>query len=721
MKKSILLFANLWIAGTLFCQHPGQDEDLFDRTKNFPKQPVMVNELPARHNLWVFLLAGQSNMAGRGYVEPGDTLPDPRILTITEDREWILAKEPLHFYEPRLTGLDCGLSFGRELLKHVPDSVSIALIPCAVGGSSMQQWLGDSLHRGVQLLGNLKENVVFAKQYGSIKGVLWHQGESDAKSGLIPLYGQRLEKLISIFRGIVQQDDLPVLIGELGSFAEPEKQSRWDSINDLIHAVTSSDENTFVIGTGDLDTKGDHVHFDSEGQRRIGWRFARMFNGYYISGRYTHRQKTTSKICTVEKYLHIPSPDPNTATTARIQYIGRGFLLCERRANTSSSDWSDTHRKRYSHDNGRTWTPWEVIYDKAPELNGFVQSGGPTQEGSGPLDPVSGMLIKPVFQRIIRGDPREAMSVLWSGDRRFSDHGFYQLSADNGKSWDQGHLLKYEEGPVFDTENWGDPTFFRTNEMYIGDLCVHSNGTVIISATVPVLYRDEEDEKVPVVFPSTYREGCVAGAMCFVGKWDPARKDYNWRISNRIFLPRKVSTRGLVELNLNELKDGRLLLIMRGSNVGLDSLECPGRKWISVSSDGGMTWSKVRDLRYDTGEQFYSPATMARTIRSSITGKLYCFLNINADPPVGNGPRYPLQVAEIDEEKVCLKRETLTIIDDRHPELDSRHLQLSNFGLREDRESQLVELHLTRLGERGSRPKIWNADTYRYVIRFFNE
>jgi hypothetical protein len=719
MKKSSLLFAGILFTSALFCQPPVQAPDRYNRTKYFPKQAEKISVLPARHNLWVFLLAGQSNMAGRGFVEPGDTIPDARILTITGNKEWILAKEPLHCYEPRLTGLDCGLSFGRELLEHVPDSVSIALVPCAVGGSSIQHWMGDSLYRGVQLLSNLKENIHFAKQSGTVKGILWHQGESDAKTELIPVYRQNLEKLISTFRAMVQQDDLPVLIGELGAFAEPGRQSRWDSINQIIHEVAGSDENIFVIGTGDLDNKGDKVHFNSEGQRRIGWRFARMFTGYYINGRYTYRHKTSSKICTIEKNLHIPSPDPNTATTARVQYIGRGFLLCERRANTSSSDWSDTHRKRYSPDNGRTWTPWEVIYDKAPELNGFVQSGGPTQEGSGPLDPVSSMLIKPVFQRIIRGDPREAMSVLWSGDRRFSDHGFYQLSADNGKSWDQGHLLKYEEGSNFDPEDWGDSTYFRTNEMYIGDLCVHSNGTVIISATVPVIYRDEEDEKVPVVFPSTYREGCVAGAMCFVGKWDPARKDYNWRTSNRIFLPRRVSTRGLVELNLNELKDGRLLLIMRGSNVGLDSLECPGRKWISVSSDGGLTWSKVTDLRYDTGEQFYSPATMARTIRSSITGKLYCFLNINTDPPVGNGPRYPLQVAEIDEENVCLKKETLTIIDDRHPELDSRHLQLSNFGLREDRESQLVEIHLTRLGERGGGTKVWDADTYRYIIRFF--
>ena len=453
----------------------------------------------------------------------------------------------------------------------------------------------------------------------------------------------------------------------------------------------------------------------------MGWRFARMFAGYYMDGRYTYKHKTNGRICTVEKYLHIPSPNPNTATTARIQYIGQGLIRRERRANISSSDWTDTHRMRNSSDNGLTWSPWQLIFDKAPEQNGFVQSGGPSQDGSGPLDPASGMLIKPVFQRIIRGDPEEAMSAVWSGDRRFADHGFYQLSADNGASWDQGHLLKYEPGPDFDKEDWGNPKYFRTNEMYIGGICVHSNGTVIIAATVPVLYRDKEDEKVPVLFPNTYREGCVAGAMSFVGKWDPVLKDYSWRTSNSIFLPRKVSTRGLVELDLSELKDGRLLLIMRGSNAGMDSLECPGRKWISVSNDGGITWSKITDLRYDTGEQFYSPATFAETLRSTATGKLYCFLNINAYPPVGNGPRYPLQVAEIDEENICLKKGTVTIIDDRNPELDSSHLQLSNFGLLEDRKNHMIELYLTRIGERGGGIKVWDADTYRYIIRFFND
>jgi len=718
MKTLIILVLNLCIASSIFSQNIVQKHAADDRTKNFPKQNVFANDMPEKQNLWIFVLAGQSNMAGRGLVEPTDTLSDSRILTITKDKQWILAKEPLHFYEPKLTGLDCGLSFGREMLKHIPDSISIALIPCAVGGSSIGQWLGDSLFRNVQLLSNFKDKVSFAKQYGTIKGILWHQGGNDATPDLIPKYKQSLKKLISKFRNIVGNEHLPFLISELGFFRAPEYQNNLDSINAIIHIVANSNKNTFVIGTDDLECKADSIHFNSAAQRSIGWRFARIFSGYYVNGRYVYTKDAFSKICTIEKELYIPSPDSHTSTTVKIEYIGKGIKREEYRSNISSSDWTDTHRKRYSLDNGRHWSAWQPIFKEAPRQNGFVLSGGSSQDGTGPFDSASGMLIKVVFQRIFQGDPEEALSVVWSGDRRFCDHGFYQLSADNGEHWDDGHLLKYEEGPDFDPENWGNPAYFRSNEMYIGGIAVHSKGNVIIAATVPVLFRDAEDEKTPLVFPNTYREGCVGGAICFVGKWNPELKDYSWQTSNRVFLPRKVSTRGLVEIDISELKDGRLLLLMRGSNYGMDPLECPARKWYSVSEDGGLTWSEVKDFRYDTGEQFFSPASIGRTFRSTASGKLYYFLNIVSMDTLASGPRYPLLVAEIDEENVSLIKETVTIVDDRNPKLDSASLQLSNFNLLEDRENQLLELYLMRIGERGGGSKIWDSDTYRYVIKF---
>ena len=118
---------------------------------------------------WVFILAGQSNMAGRGAVEAEDSVTHPRIMMINKQGQIVPAKEPLHFYEPKMAGLDCGLSFANAMIKDCPDDVSILLIPAAVGGSNIRQWLGDSVHRGVKLLSNFKEKMALAKQYGTIK------------------------------------------------------------------------------------------------------------------------------------------------------------------------------------------------------------------------------------------------------------------------------------------------------------------------------------------------------------------------------------------------------------------------------------------------------------------------------------------------------------------------------------------------------------------------
>lgn len=245
---------------------------------NFPKKIEYVTKLPNPDSLYIFIMAGQSNMAGRGFVEPQDTVPNKRILTIDKSMNWIYAKEPLHFYEPSLTGLDCGMSFAKTLLESIPEGTKVAMIPCAVGGSSIEKWLNNSKFRGVELLDNFENKVKFAKKYGKIKGILWHQGESNAKSELIPKYYQRLDSLIDTFRFIAEDDYLPIILGELGSYAEPkEKQARWDSINLIIHTVAKNNLNVSVATTNDLINKGDKVHFDSESQRKLGDRFAKKY------------------------------------------------------------------------------------------------------------------------------------------------------------------------------------------------------------------------------------------------------------------------------------------------------------------------------------------------------------------------------------------------------------------------------------------------------------
>ena len=262
---SVLLFSIIF-----WCQ--GQNKE--ERTQFFPKAEVSIENIPNKENLWVFIHAGQSNMAGRGLVEPQDTVPNKRVYSINNQGKMILAKEPLHFYEPSMAGLDSGLSFGKALTQHIPDSISVLLIPAAVGGSSISQWLNDSIHREVKLLSNFKQTAELGLRRGVVKGILWHQGESDAKGKDAALYQSRLAALFKKFRNIIGNNETSIVIGQLGSYSA---NALLPKINAHIKYYVSTDPNAGLISTSDLKHKGDKVHFNSEAQRLMGERYANEF------------------------------------------------------------------------------------------------------------------------------------------------------------------------------------------------------------------------------------------------------------------------------------------------------------------------------------------------------------------------------------------------------------------------------------------------------------
>ncbi len=268
--------------GSLTAQHIlSENIKVKKRSIHFPKKTEIVSSLPSKENLWIFLMAGQSNMAGRGFVSPEDTIPNPRILTFTKDNQWTMAKEPLHYYQPNLMGLDCGISFAKELLKHVDDSVHIALVPCAMGGTSIRQWRGDSIRKNIRLYSNLKQKGDLAKKSGEIKGVLWHQGESDAKEGRISDYQKDFIDLMKSFRNYFQNESLPIIVGELGNNLQNRKdQKNRDAINQILRNVSDNDTYMNLVSTRDFTTH-DGYHFDSRSLRIMGIRYAQKVMAFY--------------------------------------------------------------------------------------------------------------------------------------------------------------------------------------------------------------------------------------------------------------------------------------------------------------------------------------------------------------------------------------------------------------------------------------------------------
>jgi hypothetical protein len=269
MKYRIIL--SLFIIAA--CGSPKQVQET--QSNHFPVTQQKPTVLPPKENFYIFLMAGQSNMAGRGFVQPSDTVISSQVLMLNKDNEWVYAKEPLHYYEPTRTGLDCGLAFAKKLAKLKGKNITIGLVPCAVGGSAIEHWMGDSTYRGVKLYSNLMKKTAIAKETGILQGILWHQGESNAGARSYKNYRQTLETFFTKLRHDLGYPELPIYTGQLASFLSRRTNPMADAVNNDLQTMTQGFKNFYLIPTADFTPLTDSIHFDSKSQRQMGERFAK--------------------------------------------------------------------------------------------------------------------------------------------------------------------------------------------------------------------------------------------------------------------------------------------------------------------------------------------------------------------------------------------------------------------------------------------------------------
>lgn len=211
----------------------------------------------------LFLLIGQSNMAGRGKIEEQDKVENPNIFMLTKDLKWVLAKDPVHF-DKSAAGVGLCSEFARDVFKADPKS-PIGLIPCAMGGSSLDQWQpGKALYKAA--VTRAKE----AMKQGKLAGVLWHQGESDNKPELIASYAARFETMMTQLRKDLGAENVPLLIGEvIPGFG------KHDDINVALAETAKKTPNCVLVSSTDLGKK--QLHYNSADYRTFGKRYAEAF------------------------------------------------------------------------------------------------------------------------------------------------------------------------------------------------------------------------------------------------------------------------------------------------------------------------------------------------------------------------------------------------------------------------------------------------------------
>jgi hypothetical protein len=234
-------------------------------------------KLPKKKNFHLFLLAGQSNMAGRGTVEEQDLVVHPRVFALDKEGNWKPAVAPMHF-DKSVAGVGLGKSFAVALAER-DDSVFIGLIPVAHGGSPIESWEVGGYHE--QTNGHPYDDAVKrarkAKKDGVLKGILWHQGESDSRPERAKAYKLKLDDLIKRFRKDLRVRKVPFAIGQLGQF--PEKP--WDESRTLVDTAHRqvAHESPLVefVSSDGLICKSDNTHFTSQSLREFGRRFAEAY------------------------------------------------------------------------------------------------------------------------------------------------------------------------------------------------------------------------------------------------------------------------------------------------------------------------------------------------------------------------------------------------------------------------------------------------------------
>lgn len=220
-----------------------------------------------------FLMIGQSNMAGRGFLQDVAPIYDER-LHMLRNGQWQMMTEPINYDRP-VAGVSLAASFAAAYVNANPND-KIGLIPCAEGGSTLDQW-----HPDGTLFQHAIAQARFALKTSDIAGILWHQGESDSMNNLHETYYDKLHVIVEAFRQELQLQDVPLMIGELGHFLGQTGfgvySPQYKEVNAQLRRFAHEQPHCYFVTAEGLTANPDGIHLDAVSQRKFGYRYFEAF------------------------------------------------------------------------------------------------------------------------------------------------------------------------------------------------------------------------------------------------------------------------------------------------------------------------------------------------------------------------------------------------------------------------------------------------------------
>lgn len=226
-----------------------------------------------------FLLIGQSNMAGRGFLSEAREIDTSRIYTLRNGRFQTMFRP---ICPDRVA---CGVNLAESFAEHYAQKhdVDVGLICAADGGSNLDQWAPGSL-----IFDHAVAQAKLAARSSVIMGVLWHQGESDCKPEKNSTYRRRCQEMIAGFREAVPElKNVPFLVGGLGDFLKncvkyPELKD-YPKVNTALQEMAASDPLIGFVSAEGLSGNPDNLHFSSASLYEFGLRYLEEFEKFQTS------------------------------------------------------------------------------------------------------------------------------------------------------------------------------------------------------------------------------------------------------------------------------------------------------------------------------------------------------------------------------------------------------------------------------------------------------
>lgn len=215
-----------------------------------------------------FLLIGQSNMAGRGYIRDAVTIDASRIYTLRNGR-WQKMFRPIN-PDRSTSGVSLAESFAESYSKKY--SCDVGLVCCADGGTSIEQWA-----EGGVLFENAVNMALLAMRSSNLKGILWHQGETDCSYEKYSKYADRFLAFINSLKNRLGIDNIPIIIGGLGDFLSEcsmdSNLKNYTYINEILKNIAATNDEIAYVSARGLASNHDCLHFNSESLYEFGLRY----------------------------------------------------------------------------------------------------------------------------------------------------------------------------------------------------------------------------------------------------------------------------------------------------------------------------------------------------------------------------------------------------------------------------------------------------------------